>query len=157
MDWVTAILNIIGIGGKALEKKAERKLSKIESENRINEATADAEVSRIKSITASDNAIDLESVKQMKTSWKDEFLMAIVFTPLVIVVVVPFITAYNTGKWEDLNTYMIQSFKTLNELPKWYPYIAGVILIATFGFRSLLRKGIEIAMKILAKKIQKES
>lgn len=153
MNWISAVLNIIGIGGKALEKRAERKMAKIESENKINEAVTNAEVKRIESITASDNTIDLESVKQMQKSWKDEFLMTIIYTPFAIVVIVPFITAFKTGNWENLNTYMINSFKTLNDLPEWYPWIAGLILIATFGFRSILRKGIETAIQAFVKKI----
>ncbi|MGY6650233.1 hypothetical protein [Wenyingzhuangia sp. IMCC45574] len=153
MNWISAVLDLIGIGKKAIENRAKRKLSKIESENKINEAKTFAEVKRIESITASDNSIDFESVKQMQKSWKDEFLMTIVYTPFAIVIIVPFITAYKTGNWENLNTYMIDSFKTLNDLPEWYPWIAGLILIATFGFRSILRRGIEAAVQAFIKRI----
>lgn len=155
MNWIKTVLDIIGIGKNALDNRAKRKLAKIESENKINEAKTNAEVKRIESVTNSDNSIDFESVKQMKTSWKDEFLMTIVYTPFGVVIIVPFITAYKTGTWENLNTYMIDSFKTLNDLPEWYPWIAGLILVATFGFRSIMRKGIESAIQAIINKLSK--
>ena len=144
MKWIGIILEVIGVGKNALESKAKRKQVEAESKIKIAQAKTNAEVNRIESNTISDNATDFEAVKQLDRTWKDEFIIILFMTPVFSAAFVPFITAYKGGEWEQLNQYMIDSFKSLNELPGWYPYVIGLILVATFGFRSMTRKIIEV-------------
>ena len=143
MWWIKLLGEVVGIGKNTLTRRVERKKIEAESKIKIAIAKTEAEVNRIISNTTSDNAIDLESVKQLDRTWKDEFIITLFLMPVFSAAVVPFILAFKSGKWENLNQYMVESYKSLNQLPDWYPYVVGLILISTFGFRSMLRKGIE--------------
>lgn len=154
MNWFKTALELIGIGKNALESKAKRKMVEAESKIKIAQAKTDAEVNRINSNTTSDNATDFEAVKQLDRTWKDEFIIILFMMPVFSAAIVPFIIAYKSGGWEQLNQYTIDSFKSLNELPQWYPYVIGLILVATFGFRSLIRKLIEALIEKWASKFK---
>ena len=135
---------IIGFFTKKSEAKAKLKQVKLDGEIRINEAKINAEVNRIKENTVSDNNIDLETVKNMKNTYKDEFIVVLFLLPFFTILnVVPFIVAYQNSSWTNLTIYIQESVNVLNSFPDWYKYVVGLIVIGTLGFRSLLRKVIE--------------
>lgn len=136
------ILNVLGIGKQALADKAKLKQLKAQQKHSIIIAKTNAEVNRITSNTTSDNEIDLETVRQMQITWKDDVLTYLFLVPVFIASIVPFILAYKTDTWELLNKYVSDSYQSLNGLPEWYKWILGLVVIATLGFRSMLRKAV---------------
>jgi len=56
---------------------------------------------------------------------------------------VPFITAYQTDDFVNLNSHIVESYDALNELPTWYKYVLGAVVIDVLGFRSFARKLVE--------------
>jgi len=137
------ILNVLGIGKTALENKQKLNQIKVEGAHEIEKARVNAEVNRIVSNSASDNEIDLETVRQMDSTWKDDILTYLFLVPVFVASIVPFILAYKTSTWDLLNKYVLDSYTSLNALPEWYKWILGLVVIATLGFRSLLRKAID--------------
>lgn len=72
--------------------------------------------------------IDQMSIEQMEKSWKDEFIMLILFIPIIL--------AFIPGA-QDIT---IQGFKVLTDsVPQWYIYMLCGIITVTFGLRSILK------------------
>jgi hypothetical protein len=72
--------------------------------------------------------LDRMSMEQMEKSWKDEFIMAILFSPVILAF---FPTAQTTVE---------QGFKILStDMPEWYMYLLSGIVVVTFGLRSLVK------------------
>lgn len=142
-DFITPLLNIIGIGGKALENKAKLKQLKAEQEHSIVKAQTDAAVDQIMNNTESDNAIDLITARDKKFTNKDEIITYTFLMPVFIATITPFIIAYYASDWTNLAEDIEKSYENLNRLPTWYKYVLGAIIIDVLGFRSFARKLIE--------------
>jgi len=76
--------------------------------------------------TASQNIADWEQlhVKASTSSWKDEFVLIIYATPVVLV----FVPA--------LQPYVVAGFEALALLPQWYTGVFVAISLASFGIRA---------------------
>ena len=140
MKWLGLIGNLLGIGEGALERRSALKKAKLDSNLKVIEARANAQVTRINSNTVSDNQLDLMAKEQQATSYKDEVVSFIFLMPLVVATVNPFLVAYKTSNWVGLTEQFVESYDSLNKFPTWY--IVGVVLVVIdiLGFRSFLRK-----------------
>ena len=140
MKWLGLIGNLLGIGKGALERRSALKKAKLDSDLKVIEARANAQVTRINSNTVSDNQLDLMAKEQQATSYKDEVVSFIFLMPLVVATVNPFLVAYKTSNWVGLTEQFVKSYDSLNNFPTWY--IVGVVLVVIdiLGFRSFLRK-----------------
>ena len=140
MKWLGLIGNLLGIGEGALERRSALKKAKLDSDLKVIEARANAQVARINSNTVSDNQLDLMAKEQQATSYKDEVVSFIFLMPLVVATVNPFLVAYKTSNWIGLTEQFVKSYDSLNKFPTWY--IVGVVLVVIdiLGFRSFLRK-----------------
>lgn len=140
MKWLNLFSNLLGIGKGALERRSALKKAKLESELKVIEARANAQVYRINSNTVSDNQLDLMAKEQQANSYKDEVVSFIFLMPLIVATITPFIIAYNTSNWITLIDQFVKSYDSLNKFPTWY--IVGVVLVVIdiLGFRSFLRK-----------------
>jgi hypothetical protein len=140
MKWLGLIGNLLGIGKGALERRSALKKAKLDSDLKVIEARANAQVTRINSNTVSDNQLDLMAKEQQATSYKDEVVSFIFLMPLVVATVIPFLVAYKTSNWVGLTEQFVKSYDSLNKFPTWY--IVGVVLVVIdiLGFRSFLRK-----------------
>jgi hypothetical protein len=143
MAILEVIGNLLGIGKDVLKNRAELKRLKAEQEFKIIEATTKAQVDRIMSNTDSDNQIDLITAQNKKYTSKDEIVTYLFLVPVVVATVVPFITAYQINDWLNLNVYIVDSYNALSELPNWYKYVLGAVVIDVLGFRSFARKLVE--------------
>ena len=116
------------------------KKAKLESDLKVIEARANAQVTRINSNTVSDNQLDLMAKEQQATSYKDEVVSFIFLMPLIVATLTPFLIAYKTSNWITLIDQFVKSYDSLNKFPTWY--IVGVVLVVIdiLGFRSFLRK-----------------
>jgi len=130
------ILDIFGIGAKALEKKQERKLKEIESKTRIKEAEAEAEINHVKKTSENRFSLDMIAMRNMRKTFKDEYLTFILTFPLLMCCITPFIMCYRLG-WDKLLENTIESYRALNTLPIWQQYSIIGIIIVTFGLRTL--------------------
>ncbi|MGK0464784.1 hypothetical protein [Clostridium sp.] len=140
MNILGVITDLLGIGKSALNNRAKLKSLKIENKFKIEEATTNAQVRRINSETEGDLAIDLITNRDKKNTKKDEAVVYLFLAPLFVVTVVPFIVAYKTGEWEKLNILFSESYQSLSNLPEWYFWGLGFVLIDVLGFRSFARK-----------------
>jgi hypothetical protein len=149
MNIIALITGALGIGGKFLEGRQKLKELKQTQEFKIIEANTSAIVDRIKNNTSSDNEIDIITARNKKYTYKDEFVTYLFLMPVVVATAVPFIIAYQNDSWVNLNQYTIESYGGLNQLPEWFRYAIGAVIIDVLGFRSFARKIME---KIIEKK-----
>jgi len=99
--------NLLGIGKSALENRAKMKQLKAEQDFSIIEAQTKAQVDRIMSNTDSDNQIDLITAQNKRFTSKDEVVTYLFLVPVVVATVVPFIIAFKTDSWTELNTLIL--------------------------------------------------
>ena len=140
MGIFSLIGDLLGIGKGALENKAKLKQLKAVQEHSIIEAQTKAQVDRIMSNTDSDNQIDLITAQNKKYTLKDEVVTYLFLIPVVVATIVPFIIAYKTNDWVSMNDFVLKSYESLDELPDWYKYVLGAVIIDVLGFRSFARK-----------------
>lgn len=143
MGILNIIGNLLGIGKGYLENRAKLKELKQEQEHAIVKAETKAIVDRIMSNTESDNEIDLITARNKKYTWKDEVITYLFLVPIIIASFTPFIVAYQNGQWTEMNTFIRDSYISLDQLPSWYKYVLGAIVIDVLGFRSFARKIVE--------------
>lgn len=140
MNILGLIGNLLGIGKSALDNRAKLKQLKSEQQFKIIEATTTASVDRIMNNTESDNQIDLITAENKKYTYKDEIITYLFLMPVAIATVVPFIIAFKTNDWVNLNTLTLDSYQSLDKLPTWYKYALAAVIIDVLGFRSFARK-----------------
>lgn len=147
MDILKIIGNVLGIGKDALNNRAKLKRLKAEQEHSIIEAQTKAQVDRILSNTDSDNQIDLITAQNKKYTLKDEVVTYLFLVPVFVATIVPFISAYQSDDWLYLNEFVKQSYLALDQLPTWYKYVLGAVVIDVLGFRSFARKIVDKYIK----------
>jgi len=104
----------------------EEKVAERDHEIRVKKADAVLELSKLGITTEAD--WDREAQQQMKTSWKDEYLL-ILFS-------IPLIGAFMP--W--MQPYILEGFRTLAQMPDWYMWLIVGMVCATFGLRWMFRK-----------------
>ena len=132
--------NLFGIGKDYLANRAKLKEIKLKQEFEIIEAQTKAEVDRILSNTDSDNEIDLITARDKRHGYKDEVITYLFLVPIVVATIIPVLTAYRLDDWINLNYHIVESYNALEQLPNWYKYVLGAIIIDVLGFRSFARK-----------------
>ncbi|MCP3653275.1 MAG: hypothetical protein GY766_00035 [Herbaspirillum sp.] len=147
MSIFSIIGNLLGIGKDALNNKAKLKRLKQEQDFAILEAQTKANVDRILSNTDSDNQIDLITAQQKDKTFKDEVVTYLFLIPVFIATVSPFIIAFKENNFTHLPQDIRVSYENLNQLPNWYKYVLGAIIIDVLGFRSFARKLVDKYLK----------
>jgi hypothetical protein len=132
--------NIFGIGKNYLQNRQKLKQVKAEQEFKIVEAETKAIVDRILTNTQSDAEIDIITARNKRFTIKDDVITYLFLVPIFVATFVPFIVAYNNSSWVDLNSHIVESYESLSQLPKWYPYVMGMVVVDVLGFRTFLRK-----------------
>lgn len=147
MGIISLIGNLLGIGKEALSNRAKLKQLKQEQEFKVLEAQTKANVDRILSNTDSDNQIDLITAQQKNNTLKDEVVTYLFLIPVFIATVSPFIIAFKENNFTHLPQDIRVSYENLNQLPNWYKYVLGAIIIDVLGFRSFARKLVDKYIK----------
>ncbi|CAH7102452.1 conserved hypothetical protein [Vibrio chagasii] len=122
---IGAIANLITGGIDAYKQHGINKANALKRQDEIEQERHRAQVKRLQS--GDEKAADLDRVSLKDRGLKDEFILLVVFVPLIL----PFIP--------DYAEYVQEGFKALEFVPEYYWYIVGAVVIDTFGFRSMVR------------------
>jgi hypothetical protein len=114
------ITGIVELGKTIGGGLVERAKIKTEGKLAIKRAKIDMEVSRYKKL----GEMDLEAMKGMMFSWKDEYLLVLFTIPVVLAFIPPLVP------------YVIAGFQILQGLPMWYQWSITGMVAATFGLRT---------------------
>ena len=111
---------IASLAGTWLEGKVEK--TKAETGAKVAKAKAEAVIMEKKATGEID--WDLEMARGSQSSWKDEWLVILLSSPLILSFV------------PGMEGVVANGFEQLDKMPDWYQYSLGVIVAASFGVRS---------------------
>ena len=127
MGWFAdATSGILKPVADVVNKYQDGKHKKEERADRILEAECVGRIALINKYAEGDTNADLEAMRQMQYSWKDEYL-TIVFT-------LPFLYSFADVIISGGTTAM--AWKAVALAPQWYQWCLTGIVIATFGLRA---------------------
>jgi hypothetical protein len=107
---------------------SKRQALKAESDKRRDEIEQAKHTKNLERIQKGEqNAASLDELSIKSRGWKDEFILLVVFIPLLL----SFIPHYAL--------YVEQGFKALSNIPEPYWYVVGAVVIDTLGMRAMLR------------------
>jgi hypothetical protein len=137
-DW--SKLNTISSENKAkvelLKLETELKVLQIEAQARTAEVETKLEMARQGQNI--DFQHDSEALRQMRNSWKDEFLLLLFSTPLILSFI------------PSLQPYVLKGWEMIAMAPDWYLWLYGAMIVSVWGLRGIARSLFE--SKFLNKK-----
>ncbi len=122
---IGAIAKLITGGIDAYKQHGINKANALKRQDEIEQERHRAQVKRLQS--GDEQAADLDRVSLKDRGLKDEFILLVVFVPLILSFI------------PDYAEYVQEGFKALEFVPEYYWYIVGAVVIDTFGFRSMVR------------------
>src|SRR5574344_2950467 len=134
------MLGVIGSLGSAIvggisdyfKGKQEIKKVELEADKMLIMAEAQAKADRLKREAEMDYDLDKIAMQNMDKSWKDELILLIWLTPVVMC----FIPEYHV--------YVTNGFASLALVPDWYMGILVGMIVVIYGMRGLLKMVIQI-------------
>ena len=111
--------------------KHEIKKVQVEADKLLIMAEAESKAKRLEREAEMDYDLDRIAMQNMDKSWKDELILLIWLTPVIMC----FIPEYHV--------YVTNGFASLALVPDWYMYILVGMVTVIYGMRGLLRMMIE--------------
>ncbi|MBT3178939.1 MAG: hypothetical protein HOG03_11645 [Desulfobacula sp.] len=140
--WITAIQETIGgafgIIKEPIVEWQKRKTIKAQAATEVEKLYAMAAVKKAEVVVemakqgqAIEADWDAKAQEQAKFSWKDEALMLLLFFPVLIIFISPFIP----GEYQEK---IIDAVAALEKFPTWYVVMLLGIVASVFGLRWLI-------------------
>jgi len=135
MAWYNILGGLVKPISDAYASRQERKtiLGKARLDRDVAKFEAEAKAHR--EGTAQTHEYDMTALKNMKTTWKDEFIMVIWFTPIIMLF------------FPGLQNYALVGFANMAKVPWGYWMVIFGIVAATFGLKWLFQNKVEKAIK----------
>ena len=139
---IPVITSLLSLGGTWLEGKQKQTEATLEA--KLVEIKADSDIKKAKAIAITKMAqegqaqnydLDRLAMEQMTKSWKDELLLIVFLTPMLM--------AFIPG----LEVYSLAGFTVIAQMPEWYRYIIIGMVVVIYGLRGLLEKVLEKKFK----------
>ena len=111
--------------------RQEIKKVELEADKLLIMAEAQAKADRLKRESEMDYDLDKIAMQNMEKTWKDELILLIWLTPVVMCFL------------PDYHVYVTNGFASLALVPDWYMYILVGMVTVIYGMRGLLRMMIE--------------
>ena len=135
---IPVITSLLSLGSTWMEGK--NKQAEAELAAKLVEIQADSDIKVAKALAVTRMAeegqlqnydLDRLAMEQMEKSWKDEVILIIFLTPVVM--------AFIPGMEE----YSLAGFEVIDKMPEWYRYIIIGMVVVIYGLRGLLGKVLE--------------
>ena len=112
-------------GIDAYRQHNQNEANKLKRRDEIEQEQHNAKVKRLQS--GDEHAASLDMVSLKERGLKDEFILLIVFIPLILSFFPNYAETVRAG------------FEALQNVPEYYWYVVAAVVIDTFGFRSMVR------------------
>ena len=134
------MLSIIGSIGSAIiggvsdyfKGKNEIKKVQVEADKLLIMAEAESKAKRLEREAEMDYDLDRIAMQNMDKTWKDEVILVIWLTPVVMSFI---------PEWQP---YVVAGFASLALVPDWYMYILIGLVTVIYGMRGLLKMALQI-------------
>ncbi len=122
---IGAIANLITGGIDAYKQHGINKAAELKRKDEIEQAKHEAKVNRL--AKGEEKAADLDELSIKDRGWKDEFILLVVFIPLLL------------SFLPDYAQTVAAGFEALQAIPDYYWYVVAAVVIDTLGMRAMLR------------------
>jgi hypothetical protein len=112
---------------KALEIERSMVIDTREHEIRLKRLDIEEKIIESGKDIGSDESLDRTAMEQMDKSWKDEFILVILFSPLIVSFI------------PRIQEIAVTGFEIMKGIPDWYVGLLVGITIVTYGLRGLVR------------------
>lgn len=115
--------------GKNAEAQAiaDAKLVEIQANADIFKAKALSATKLAEAGQAQDYDLDRIAMEQMGKSWKDEVLLIVFLTPMIM--------AFIPG----MESYALAGFEVMAKMPEWYQYVIIGMVVVIYGMRGMVK------------------
>ena len=149
-NWLGKVVEpVVGAVSTYATEKNEIKKAKLDGEIEITKAKAEFEVAKFKAkaareVTTDKGTFDLDkmAVAEAAKTWWDEFLVLIYLSPLLYTIFYALFSGLILGTGGLVDPSVL--WNEINGLADWYKYGLALIGVRYLGFRSLLRKLMEM-------------
>ena len=115
---------------KTIKTKSDVAIAQTKADALLEQARAAVEMAKAGQVIEAD--WDTNAQKQMQFSWKDEFLMVLLFSPVVMLFGSAFLENI------EFQNKIIGAVKALEQFPMWYVTMLLGIVAAVYGLRWLI-------------------
>ena len=122
---------VSGISGYFQDKNEIKKVQ-VEADKLLIMAEAESKAKRLEREAEMDYDLDRIAMQNMDKSWKDDLILLIWLTPVVMSFV---------PEWQP---YVLAGFASLALVPDWYMYILVGMVTVIYGMRGLLKMALQI-------------
>ena len=123
---------MLSVISEYFKDKNEIKKVQVEADKLLIMAEAESKAKRLEREAEMDYDLDRIAMQNMDKSWKDELILLIWLTPVVMSFV---------PEWQP---YVIAGFASLALVPDWYMYILVGLVTVIYGMRGLLRMFLQL-------------
>ncbi|MBN8124102.1 hypothetical protein [Vibrio vulnificus] len=116
---------LVSGGLDAYKQHSQNEANKLKRRDEMAQEQHNAKIKRLQS--GDENAANLDMVSIKERGLKDEFIMLVVFIPLIL------------SFFPDYAVTVQAGFEALQNVPEYYWYVVAAVVIDTFGFRSMVR------------------
>lgn len=127
MIWNSITKLADNIIGEPIKQWAKRSTLKLEHKNELEVLIQQKQIELIKNGQQQDYDLDRISLQNMQNSWKDEIVLIIFLTPVVLA----FVPGYDK--------YIQSGFNAISQMPDWYVAIVIGMVVVIYGMRGLLK------------------
>jgi len=137
--WSSIFNGLFGFIAKPIEQWGDRKALEIKQAGELATAEHNMKVKVVEAKTqmlingqAIDADLDKASVEDMKTSWKDEFILVIFIVPMMMA-----FHPYTAN-------FALKGFEVIEQMPDWYMLLIVGMVITIYGMRGLVKSWLDI-------------
>ena len=135
MGWFSFLTPLVKPVSDAYKSRQERK-AKVEAAKIDRDvAKIEAEARTFREGTAQTHEYDMQAMKNMNLTWKDDFILVIWFTPIIMLFI------------PGLQGYALTGFKNMAQVPWGYWLVIFGIVASTFGLKWLFQNKVVKAIK----------
>lgn len=138
---ISAVISGVGSYFKGNQEikaaKVAGEVAKLTAEANAAVAVSEAKITMAKNAQANNYDLDKIAMQNMKTSYKDEFLLGLFSIPMVLAFI------------PEMDTVVTNGFNAIDKMPDWYVYLYGGMVIVIYGLRSMFTKMLENKKSIL--------
>lgn len=138
------VSGLISLGGLIVEGvssyfKTSQEIKKVKTEanKKIIIAEAEAKIKRLDREAEQDHDVNMEMIKRMDKSWKDEFVLLLVTSPFVMLFV------------PSLQDLAIKGLNALADTPFWYQVLVVGIFFTIYGMRDIFKVVLQVMISKL--------
>ena len=123
------MLNVIS---EYFKDKNEIKKVQVEADKLLIMAEAKSKAKRLQREAEMDYDLDRIAMQNMDKSWKDDLILLIWLTPVVMSFI---------PEWQP---YVVEGFASLALIPDWYMYILVGLVTVIYGMRGMLKMVLQL-------------